>query len=293
WTMAADAVSSSLGDNPRALETRPDWVKLVAAPNALRGRHRGTDSAAAYLADLDADLAALDASGTEVAGYIAEPVFGNAGGLMLPDGYLAGVYERIRQRGGVCIADEVQVGYGRLGHYFWGSEQQGVVPDVITVAKAMGNGQPLGAVITRREIADSFAAEGSFFSSTGGNPVSCRVGLAVIEAIESEGLQENARIVGEHLLARLRELAGRHDLIGAVHGIGLYGSVELVRSRETREPATAVCEAICERMRERGVVVQPTGDHLNMLKVKPPLCITRESADFFVDQLELVLRTGW
>ncbi|MDR6971216.1 aminotransferase [Leifsonia shinshuensis] len=291
WTMASDAVSSSLGDNPRALETRPDWVKLVAAPNSLRGIHTGPDAGPAYLADLDADLAALDAAGIEVAGYIAEPVFGNAGGLMLPDGYLAGVYERIRARGGVCIADEVQVGYGRLGHYFWGSEQQGVVPDVITIAKAMGNGQPLGAVITRREIAESFAAEGSFFSSAGGSPVSSVVGLTVLDVMRDEGLQQNAATVGDHLADRLRGLGERHPLVGAVHGMGLYLGMELVLDRETLAPATAEAAVVCERMLAEGCIVQPTGDYKNVLKIKPPLCITRESADRFVDALDLVLAT--
>ncbi|MGN6425299.1 MAG: aminotransferase [Leifsonia sp.] len=291
WTVGADAVSSSIGDNPRALETRPDWVRLVASPNVFHGRHRGLDSAPAYLAELDADLAELDAAGVPVAGFIAEPVFGNAGGLMLPDGYLAGVYERIRARGGVCIADEVQVGYGRLGHYFWGSAQQGVVPDVITVAKAMGNGHPLGAVITRREIAESFAAEGSFFSSAGGSPVSSVVGLTVLDVMRDEGLQQNAAVVGDHLADRLRALADRHPIIGAVHGMGLYLGVELVRDRDTLEPAGAEAALICERMLAEGAIVQPTGDHKNVLKIKPPLCITRESADRFADALDLVLAT--
>jgi 4-aminobutyrate aminotransferase-like enzyme/Ser/Thr protein kinase RdoA (MazF antagonist) len=293
WSMASDAISTSVADNPRALETRPPWIRLVDSPNPYSGTHRGPDSGERYKGDAVAVIEGLAEGGDLPAAFISETVHGNAGGILLPAGYLEAVYGAVRAAGGVCIADEIQVGYGRLGHHFWGFLEQGVVPDVITIAKALGNGHPMGAVITRREIAESFAAEGSFFSSTGGNPVSCRVGLAVIDAIETEGLQENARVVGEHLLARLRDLAERHELIGAVHGIGLYASVELVRSRETREPATEVAEAICERMRERGIVVQPTGDHLNMLKVKPPLCITRESADFFVDQLDLVLRTGW
>lgn len=291
WTVGADAVSSSLGDNPRALQTRPDWVRLVASPNIFHGAHRGRGSAPAYLAELDADLTDLEATGTGIAGFIAEPVFGNAGGLMLPDGYLAGVYERVRARGGVCIADEVQVGYGRLGHHFWGSEQQGVVPDVITIAKAMGNGHPLGAVITRREIAESFAAEGSFFSSAGGSPVSAAVGLTVLDVMRDEHLQENAAEVGGHLAARLRELGERHPLVGAVHGMGLYLGVELVRDRATLEPASAEAALVCERMLAEGVVVQPTGDFKNVLKIKPPLCLTRQSADRFVDALDLVLAT--
>jgi 4-aminobutyrate aminotransferase-like enzyme len=195
----------------------------------------------------------------------------------------------VRERGGVCIADEVQVGYGRLGSYFWGHEQQGVVPDVITIAKAMGNGHPLGAVVTTRAIADAFAAEGSLFSSPGGSPVSCVVGTTVLDIMRDEGLVENARVVGGHLKAGLENLASRHPLIGAVHGLGLYLGVELVRSGATLEPATAEAAAVCEALLDEGCIVQPTGDHRNVLKIKPPLVITRESADYFVDALDRVL----
>ena len=289
WTIGSDAVSSSVGDNPRALETRPEWVRLIDPPNTFRGTHRGPDSGAAYLADLDARLAEFDASGTRLAGFIAEPVFGNAGGVVLPDGYLAGVYQRIRARGGLCIADEVQVGYGRLGAHFWGFEQQGVVPDVITIAKAMGNGHPLGAVITTRAIADAFAAEGSMFSSAGGSPVSCVVGMTVLDILRDEALQDNARAVGSALRAGLDELATRHDLIGAVHGMGLYLGVELVRSRETLEPAPAETAAICDALLREGVIMQPTGDHKNVLKIKPPMVLSRESAEFFLAALDRVL----
>jgi 4-aminobutyrate aminotransferase-like enzyme/Ser/Thr protein kinase RdoA (MazF antagonist) len=289
WTVGSDAVSSSIGDNPRALETRPSWVRLVDAPNTFRGTHRGPDAGQRYLADLEADFARWDAEGLAIAGFIAEPVYGNAGGVMLPDGYLAGAYAKVRERGGLCIADEVQVGYGRLGSYFWGHEQQDAVPDVITIAKAMGNGQPLGAVLTTRAIAEAFAAEGSMFSSAGGSPVSCVIGSTVLDIMRDEGLVENARDVGGHLKARLEELGRRHPLIGAVHGLGLYLGVELVRSPETLEPATAEAYAVCEALLEEGCIVQPTGDHHNVLKIKPPLVITRESADYFADALDRVL----
>ena len=289
WTVGADAVSSSIGDNPRALETRPDWVRLVEPPHSYRGKYRGPGAAAGYLADLASDLEALDEAGVGLAGFIAEPVFGNAGGVMLPDGYLAGAFDLVRRRGGLCIADEVQVGYGRLGEYFWGSEQQGVVPDIITVAKAMGNGHPLGAVITTRAIADRFAAEGSFFSSAGGSPVSVRVGLTVLDIMRDEHLQENARVVGAHLAGRLEELATRFPIIGAVHGLGLYLGVELVRDPVTLEPAGAEAARICDALLAEGCIVQPTGDHKNVLKIKPPLCLTIEAADFFADALERAL----
>ncbi|SFC52368.1 4-aminobutyrate aminotransferase [Nocardioides terrae] len=287
WTLASDAITTSLGDNPRALETRPDWVELIDAPNAVRGTHRGPRAAGGYLADLDAQLAGLDTS--RLAGVILEPIFGNGGGVLLPDGYLAGVFSRVRALGGVCISDEVQMGYGRLGHHFWGFEQQGAVPDVITVAKAMGNGQPLGAVITTRRIAEAFAAEGSFFSSAGGSPVSSAIGLAVLDVMAAEHLQENAKAVGDSLRAGLEALGSTYDVVGAVHGMGLYLGVELVTDRASFAPATELAERVCEALLDEGCIVQPTGDHKNVLKIKPPLVITAESARFVVSALDRVL----
>ena len=187
----------------------------------------------------------------------------------------------------------MQVGYGRLGEWFWGFEQQGVVPDIVTVAKAMGNGHPLGAVITTREVAERYRNPGYFFSSAGGSPVSSVVGLTVLDVIADEGLQDNAARVGGHLKARLEELAGRHELIGAVHGSGLYLGVEFVRDRDTLEPATEETAAICERMLELGVIIQPTGDRMCVLKIKPPLCLDVAGADYFVDTLDRVLTEGW
>ena len=292
WTYATDAISTSVADNPNALSTRPPWVHTVPSPNAYRGEHRGAD-ASTYAPEAVAIIEGLAARGHPPAAFICEPFYGNAGGMALPDGYLRQVYAAVRAAGGVAIADEVQVGYGRTGRWFWAFEQQDVVPDIVCVAKAMGNGQPLGAVITTKDIADAYRSCGYFFSSAGGSPVSCVVGLTVLDVIESEGLQENALRVGDHLKARITELATRHALIGTVHGSGLYMGVELVRDRDTLEPAGGETTAICERMRELGVIVQPTGDRQNVLKMKPPMCITRESADFFVDMLDEVLTTGW
>jgi 4-aminobutyrate aminotransferase-like enzyme/Ser/Thr protein kinase RdoA (MazF antagonist) len=292
WTYVTDAVSTSTADNPNAIGTRPAWVHTLESPNPYRGRHRG-EHAGRYAPEAVDRIDALAAAGDTPAAFIAEAVYGTAGGMVLPDGYLPAVYDAVRRHGGLTIADEVQVGYGRLGEWFWGFEQQGVVPDIVTVAKAMGNGHPLGAVVTSREVAEAYRNQGYFFSSAGGSPVSCVVGLAVLDAIRDDRLQENARTVGEHLRRRLQGLAERHPLIGAVHGRGLYLGVELVRDRDTLEPATGETAAICERMLQLGVVVQPTGEHLNLLKVKPPLCMTRESADFFVDTLDRVLTWGW
>lgn len=292
WTFASDAVSTSIADNPFALETRPDWVHTVDAANGFRGRHRGAD-AAKYASEAAATIRALAADGRAPAGFICESLLGNAGGITLPDGYLREVYAAVREVGGLAIADEVQVGFGRLGTWFWGFQQQDAVPDIVAVAKSIGNGHPVGAVVTRREIADRYRTQGYFFSSTGGSPVSSRIALTVLDVIEQEGLQHNAAVVGAHLKRRLEELGERHRLVGTVHGSGLYLGLEFVRDRETLEPATEETAAICDRLLELGVIMQPTGDHQNVLKIKPPLCVTTESADYFVDALDRVLQTGW
>jgi 4-aminobutyrate aminotransferase-like enzyme/Ser/Thr protein kinase RdoA (MazF antagonist) len=293
WSVASDAVSTSIADNPQALTTRPDWVHPVMSPNTYRGPFRGPGSTDDYVAAVSTVLEDLDGAGQGLAGFICECVYGNAGGIPLPPGYLRKVYAMVRARGGICIADEVQVGFGRLGHHFWGFEEQQVVPDIITVAKGMGNGHPLGAVITTRAIADALEQEGYFFSSAGGSPVSCVVGMTVLDIMRDEGLQENARIVGDHLKRRLEALGQRFPLVGAVHGMGLYLGLEFVRDRETLSPATGETAAICDRLRQLGVIMQPTGDYLNVLKIKPPLCLSLEGADFFVDMLERVLSEGW
>jgi 4-aminobutyrate aminotransferase-like enzyme/Ser/Thr protein kinase RdoA (MazF antagonist) len=294
WSLATDAVSTSVSDNPLAAGTRPDWVHVTPTPNAYRGQHRGPDAGRRYAADTIGQLRSLAADGRPVGTFLAEPRAGNAGAIEVPPGYFAAVYDEIHAGGGLAIADEVQVGYGRQGDVFWGFQQHpGVLPDVLTVAKAMGNGHPLGAVIARREIVEALASQGTFFSSAGGSTLSSRIGTTVLDVIEEEGMQANALQVGTHLRARLGELALRHPLIGAVHGSGLYLGVELVRDRESLEPAHSETRAVCDRMLELGVVVQPTGDRQNILKVKPPMCITLESADFFVDMLDETLTSGY
>jgi 4-aminobutyrate aminotransferase-like enzyme/Ser/Thr protein kinase RdoA (MazF antagonist) len=293
WSVATDAVSTSEADNPNAVATRPEWVHTVRAPNSYSGDFQGDDADARYVADAVATIEALVASGARIGSFIAEPFYGNAGGVPLPDGYLGAVYAEVRRTGGICIADEVQVGYGRLGEFFWGFEQQGAVPDIITIAKGMGNGQPLGAVICRGAIAESFAKEGYFFSSAGASPVSCRIGMTVLDIMRDEGLQQNALVVGQSLRTGLEALQSKHPMIGAVHGMGLYMGVELVTDPATRVPATTATAAICERMLTLGVVVQPTGDRMNVLKIKPPMCLTEASAGFFVATLDRVLTEGW
>ncbi len=287
WTVGADAISTSIGDNPRALETRPSWVHLLDSPNTYRGKYTGED-AWRYADEAVSRIEELAADGVSLAGLICEPIFGNGGGILLPDGYLERVYAAVRAAGGLCVSDEVQVSYGRLGRHFWGFEQQGVVPDVIAVAKAMGNGHPLGAVITTREIAEAFAADGSFFSSAGGSPVSCAVGTAVLRILEEDHLQERADAVGTLLADGLRALAERWPALGAVHGMGLYLGVEIVRYGPS-EPDPEFAREICDALLDEGVIVQPTGDHKNVLKIKPPLTIDEEAVERFLGALDHVL----
>ncbi|WP_424463731.1 aminotransferase [Pseudoclavibacter helvolus] len=298
WSSAADAVSTSTSDNPLAAELRAPWVHAFDAPNAYRGTHRGDGAGARYAADAVAELERLAAAGRPVGTFIAEPRNGNAGAIEVPPGYLAAVYAAVRAGGGVVISDEVQVGYGRQGEVFWGFEQHAgidgetIVPDVVTVAKAMGNGHPLGAVITRAEIAQALADQGTFFSSAGGSTLSARLGVTVLDIMRDDRLQENAHEVGGYLRGQLLALAERQPLIGAIHGRGLYLGVELVRDRTTLEPADTETRALCDRMLALGIIVQPTGDRGNVLKVKPPLCFTKESADTFVAALDEVLTRG-
>jgi 4-aminobutyrate aminotransferase-like enzyme/Ser/Thr protein kinase RdoA (MazF antagonist) len=292
WTFGTDAVSTSTADNPNALATRPDWVHTVESPNSFRGKYRGAE-AVRYAGEAVVQIERMVVDGRPPAAFICESVYGNAGGMALPDGYLQQVYAAVRAAGGLAISDEVQVGYGRLGEWFWGFMQQNAVPDIISIAKSTGNGYPLGAVITSRAVADGFRSQGYFFSSTGGSALSCAIGMTVLDVLRDERLQNNAARVGAHLKARLQALQEKHAIIGTVHGIGLYLGVEMIRDPETLEPATEETSAICDRMLELGVIIQPTGDRQNILKTKPPLCIDIEGADFYVDALDRVLTEGW
>ncbi|MEH3054296.1 MAG: aminotransferase class III-fold pyridoxal phosphate-dependent enzyme [Patulibacter minatonensis] len=287
WTGAVFELCTHPQDNPGWRGNLPASTHVIPQPHPLRGA-LGPD-AEPYVDAVRAACAAASARGGGPAAFVAEPMLGNAGAVSPPPGFMAAAYEVVRAHGGLNVADEVQVGYGRTGETFWAFEREGLEPDVVAAAKAVGNGHPLGFVACRPELAAAFDAHAPWFSSPGGGPVSCRVGLAVLRAIQSEGLQENAAIVGAHLKARLEALAADHPIIGQVHGRGLYLGVDLVRDRATAEPAAGEARAICERLRRFGVILQPTGDHDNVLKVKPPLCLTIDDADFAVDALERVL----
>jgi 4-aminobutyrate aminotransferase-like enzyme len=256
------------------------WVHIAPIPDDYRGPYKRDDPAAgAKYARHVADILER----VKPAAYIAESLPSVGGQLVLPAGYLSEVYTCVRAAGGICIADEVQVGFGRLGSWFFGFEMQGVVPDIVVLGKPIGNGFPLAAVITTSEIAASFDNGMEFFSTFGGNPVACAAGLAVLDVLEEEGLQENARVVGDYLLTALRRL--EHELIGDVRGSGLFLGVELVKDRVTLEPASTEASRVVNRLRECGILTGTDGPHHNVIKLRPPLCFTKEDADRFVGVL--------
>jgi len=208
---------------------------------------------------------------------------------VLPDGYLKKAYQHVREAGGVCLVDEVQVGFGRIGSHFWGFQTQDVVPDIVTLGKPMGNGHPIAAVVTTPEIAASFDTGMEYFNTFGGNPVFCAVGMAVLDVIEDEKLQENALNVGTQLKAGLKQLMQKYPLIGDVRGMGLIIGVELVLDRETLIPAAQHASYIVERMKENGILISIDGPLYNVLKIKPPMVFNEDNADLLVCTLDKIM----
>lgn len=221
----------------------------------------------------------------QVACFIGEPIQGVGGAVTPPPEYFQIVYDIVRKYGGLCIADEVQTGFGRTGTAFWGFENYNVTPDLVTMAKGIGNGVPLGACVTRPEIARMMAKR-IHFNTFGGNPVSMTQGLATLEIIDRDNIQQNAREVGGHLKARLEELQERHELIGEVRGLGLMLGVELVRDRQSKEPADTETAEVMELAKQRGLLIGKGGLQGNTLRIKPPMCLTKDDADFLADCLD-------
>jgi len=269
----------------------PPHVHKTALPDTYRGPHKAGDLEAGkkYARSVEEIVARLKAEGRPPAAFIGESLLSCAGQIVLPPGYLAAVYRAVRAAGGICIADEVQVGFGRTGTHFWGFETQGVVPDIVTLGKPIGNGHPLGAVVTTAEIAGAFNTGMEYFNTYGGNPVSCAAGLAVLDVIRDERLQENALRTGAHLLAGLARLKERFRLIGDVRGLGLFLGAELVRDRAALEPAAEEASYAVERLRDKRVLTSADGMLRNVIKIKPPLVFRREDADELLDRLEDVL----
>jgi alanine-glyoxylate transaminase/(R)-3-amino-2-methylpropionate-pyruvate transaminase len=223
-----------------------------------------------------------------VAAFFAESIQGVGGTIVYPEGFLKKAYEYVREAGGVCIADEVQTGFARTGVNYWGFENHGVLPDIVTVAKGIGDGVPLAAVVTTPAIANALSSR-IHFNTFGGNPVSCAAGMAVLEIIDREHLQKNCLERGNELMEGYRKLMSRHKIIGDVRGRGLMTGIELVKNRETKEPAREECLQIIERVKDLGLLVGKGGLHGNILRIKPPMCITRDDVAFLLEVLDCAI----
>jgi 4-aminobutyrate aminotransferase-like enzyme/Ser/Thr protein kinase RdoA (MazF antagonist) len=268
------------------------WVHVAPLADDYRGLYRRGDkqAGAKYARHVAEILERTRAEGRSIAAYIAETLPSVGGQIVFPPGYLAEVYRHIRAAGAVCIADEVQVGFGRLGTSFWGFETQSVVPDIVVLGKPIGNAFPLAAVITTHEIASSFNNGMEFFSTFGGNPVACAAGLAVLDVLEDEHLQQRALRVGTHLINGLKALQERHALVGDVRGSGLFLGIDLVLDRDTREPAPLQASYLVNRLRDCGILTGTDGPHHNVIKLRPPLVFSEADADLFINVLDAVLQ---
>jgi 4-aminobutyrate aminotransferase-like enzyme/Ser/Thr protein kinase RdoA (MazF antagonist) len=270
----------------------PSWVHAVTMPDDYRGPHRRNDPACGvkYAEYVQETITVLARRGLAPAAFLSETLLSCGGQIELPPGYLAAVYEMTRAAGGVCIADEVQVGFGRVGTHFWGFETQGVVPDIVTMGKPIGNGHPLAAVVTTADVAESFRTGMEYFNTFGGNPVSCSVGLAVLDVIQDERLQEHARTVGDRLVRMLGELKALHPRVGDVRGRGLFLGVEVVGDPEARTPDARAAAYLVERAKAHGILLSTDGPEHNVIKIKPPLVFDGGNADRLVAVLDEVLR---
>jgi 4-aminobutyrate aminotransferase-like enzyme/Ser/Thr protein kinase RdoA (MazF antagonist) len=267
------------------------WVHVAPIPDDYRGIHRRgeSDLGRKYAAHVAEILEKMKREGRGAAAFIAETLPSVAGQIVFPPGYLSEVYKHVRSAGAVCIADEVQVGFGRLGTHFWGFETQGAVPDIVVLGKPIGNGFPLAAVVTTAEIAASFDTGMEFFSTFGGNPVACAAGMAVLDVLEADHLQQNALVVGAKWLEDLRALRAKYPLIGDVRGMGLFLGIELVTNREARTPASAQAHYVVNRLRDLGILAGTDGPHHNVIKLRPPLIFSAADAAFFTSTLSSIL----
>jgi alanine-glyoxylate transaminase/(R)-3-amino-2-methylpropionate-pyruvate transaminase len=264
-------------------------VHHAQCPDPYRGPWGADDPQAGPRYAADVHSLVEYATPGRIAAFIAESIQGVGGVVVYPDGYLQHAYQHARAAGGVCIADEVQTGFTRTGDHWWGFQTQGVVPDIVTMAKGIGNGAALGAVVTTPEIARALTSR-IHFNTFGGNPVACTQGRAVLQVIDEDGIQANAARIGRRVRDGLERLAERHALVGDVRGAGLMLGVDLVKDRGTKEPAKEECARVLETCRELGLLLGKGGLHGNVLRIKPPMCLNEADADFLVEVLDEALR---
>jgi 4-aminobutyrate aminotransferase-like enzyme/Ser/Thr protein kinase RdoA (MazF antagonist)/murein DD-endopeptidase MepM/ murein hydrolase activator NlpD len=269
----------------------PEWVHLVPVADCYRGEFKYDDANAGekYASSVRQTITEANSKGRNIAAFICETFPSVGGQIVLPEGYLKHAYQHVRAAGGVCIADEVQTGFGRIGTHFWGFQKQEVVPDIVVLGKPIGNGYPMGAVITTLEIADAFNNGMEYFSTFGGNSVACAVGNAVLDVLEQENLQAHSLELGHYLLGHLRPLVNAHPLVGDVRGSGLFLGIELVRDKTTLEPAASEASYVANRMRDHGILLGTDGPHHNVVKMRGPLPFSKNDADFFLEVLNNIL----
>ncbi|XP_039868444.1 ethanolamine-phosphate phospho-lyase [Simochromis diagramma] len=270
------------------------FVHVASSPDVYRGKHRADhpDPATAYADEVKDIINKAHKKGGKIAAFIAESLQSCGGQVIPPVGYFQQVAQHVREAGGVFIADEVQVGFGRVGSHFWAFQLQGedFVPDIVTMGKPIGNGHPMSCVVTTKEVAEAFMSSGmEYFNTFGGNPVSCAIGLAVLDVIEKEDLQGNALRVGQYLTSLLEKQKEKHLLIGDIRGRGLFVGVELVSDRLKLTPATAEAQEVIYRLKEQHILLSADGPHRNVLKFKPPMCFTTEDAELVVEKIDVIL----
>jgi len=266
----------------------PEYTHVVPLPDRFRGIHRGADSGPLYAAYVKEHITHIQSLGREPAGFICESIMSCGGQIELPDHFLEIAYASVREAGGICIADEVQVGCGRVGEQFWGFQLHGVVPDIVTIGKPIGNGHPLAVVVCTREVADAFANGMEYFNTFGGNPVSCAIGTEVLKVIREEGLMENALKTGNYLKEELRKMQKEFPVIGDVRGHGLFLGIELTDT--DLHPETGKAAYLANRMKELGILMSTDGKDANVMKIKPPMVFSRNHADLLLSALRSVFR---
>ena len=264
----------------------PGYIATVPVPDTYRGLYTGNDAGAAYAAHVHEAIDVLQGRGVKLAAFIIDTIASSGGVISPPPGYLSTVADIVGEAGGLFIADEVQPGFARTGTNFWGYQADGFVPDIVTLGKPMGNGHPLSGIVTRADVVSEFAAAGRYFNTFGGNPVSCAAGLAVLDVIEQENLQENAREVGQYLVDGLWQLADRHEIIGDIRGTGFFLGLELVEDRRSKTPATALTKRVVNDLRDRGLLTGSIGPDANILKLRCPMVFSHGNADYALEIID-------
>jgi 4-aminobutyrate aminotransferase-like enzyme len=281
---------TEISPSSASAEPRPPYVFLVPAPNTYR-RNSGTIGQR-FAEDVLAAIARMEATGIRLAGFVADSIFSSDGVFPGEPGFLAEAVDEVRKAGGVYIADEVQPGFGRTGEKMWGFDRHGVVPDMVVMGKPMGNGFPMGGVTIKPNLLEEFGSRSGYFNTFGGNPVAAAAGLAVLDVLQDEGLQQNSFETGAYLRSELRIAGADGGHVGDVRGAGLYIGVEMVQDKTSGEPDREAAEKIVNGMRERNILIGIAGRHGNVLKIRPPLCFTREHADIFLEGFRGALATA-